>query len=152
MQISVLQAFALGYQDPVAAYNCACIHGKAGDVESGIGALRRAAEWGFPHPEHAAADPDLACLRAHEAWGGIVEHMRTVDNERKVVKMSMLEVQQAMQVRYVAPLYSDGTCTRISLPPPVEEDYITLYIVHIYTLYLLKGVLLPRPRPRPRCG
>ena len=48
----------------------------------GIAAISLAAEWNFPHPDHAEADTDLSSLRAHPGWAAAIQRMRANDVAR----------------------------------------------------------------------
>ncbi|HSC78018.1 MAG TPA: protein kinase [Candidatus Acidoferrales bacterium] len=57
------KAVSLRPNDPNILYNAACTMGILGKKEEALGLLRKAKENGFPNPEWALRDPDLACLQ-----------------------------------------------------------------------------------------
>jgi tetratricopeptide (TPR) repeat protein len=59
----------------VAWYNLACAHARLGEHERALDALARAVENGHADRAGAEKDPDLASLRNHPRWRGILDVM-----------------------------------------------------------------------------
>jgi Zn-dependent protease len=69
------QALALTPR-PEVAYDTACAHARAGDVDAAVRLLDRAAQLGFNHVDHATVDPDLLSLRGHPPFEDWLNRLR----------------------------------------------------------------------------
>jgi len=56
-------------------YNVACTYARAGEVEHAIVCLEQAVEHGFAHRAWVEHDADLAAIRSHPRYAGLLQQL-----------------------------------------------------------------------------
>jgi serine/threonine protein kinase/Flp pilus assembly protein TadD len=69
------RAVAMDPDEPVTQYNAACVFALQGRVEEAIACLQRALKLGFAHKEWIENDADLASLRSHPQYAGLLKSL-----------------------------------------------------------------------------
>lgn len=71
-----VQAYDLGYQKGLSAYNAACALARLGRTDEAFDWLIKAADDGLVIADHAEEDKDLASLREDRRWAGVLAAFR----------------------------------------------------------------------------
>jgi predicted esterase len=88
-------------EDPTAAYNAACAHALAGDVEAALEWLRRAGEAGFAGLRSIEEDPDLATVRPHPGFADATATIRA--NRGRMFATFKAHAEQAEILTFLPP-------------------------------------------------
>lgn len=65
------------------AYNLACAHSRAGEIDAGIASISKAVEAGWDDTEHLRSDPDLQALNADPRYPDILRRAETLRAEHE---------------------------------------------------------------------